>query len=139
MDEAKEKQEQLTESITEESEERNESLRLFKTNNPSLSILHIDNKIIINNCWSDPSLKMVFDEDEDVSFLSSIQLYDELWAIYHNDQNIFEFIYYPLEQPVDRSFEMHFVGKKFNMYYDKPSAVFNKIVKSLVSTKKLTY
>lgn len=76
----------------------------YTANNNCIKTENKDNKLIINNCWNDSSIRFEFSDNEDLSFLDNIVLPKEIFAIFHKEANKFEFIFLPLSEEYKRSF-----------------------------------
>lgn len=93
----------------------------FTANNNCIKAENKDNKLIINNCWNDSSIRFEFSDSEDLSFLDNIVLPKELFAIFHKEANKFEFIFLPLSEEYKRSFNYIFCGQTYKLYYGLPT------------------
>lgn len=101
-----------------------ERIREFITNNDGVKVEIKDEHVIINNCWNDDSLQFLFSNEESIDYLNNIALPKELFAIFHKDKNLYEFIYLPLQTENKREFSYLFCGNEFRLYYNKPTDVF---------------
>ena len=52
---------------------------------------------------------------------------DELLAIYHIKEQMYEFIFTPLANKFQRDFKYIFEGKEFHLYYSTPTKAFEKL------------
>lgn len=95
----------------------------FIANNNCIEAENKDNKLIINNCWNDSSIRFEFSDSEDLSYLDNIVLPKELFAIFHKEANKFEFIFLPLSEEYRRSFDYIFCGQTYKLYYGPPTNV----------------
>lgn len=99
----------------------------FIKNNNYIKAENKGDKLIICNCWNDYSFYLEYSDDEQLDYLQNILLPKELFAIFHKDINKYEFIFLPLTEKYERKFQYIFCGKTYNLYYDKPTDVFEKI------------
>ena len=95
----------------------------FSANNNCIKAENKEGKLIINNCWNDSSIRFEFSNEEDLSYLDNIVLPKELFAIFHKEANIFEFIFLPLSEEYKRSFDYIFCGQTYKLYYGPPTHV----------------
>lgn len=107
-------------------------LKDLQTNNDGIVVKNEKNKTIIEKIWEDASLRLEYDNNEDLQFFSDLQFPKELAAILHIHSNLFEFIFTCIseeDQIKNRRFEFNFQNKKYVAYFDKPSKNFVKLVK----------
>lgn len=83
----------------------------FLKNNSNVKAENIDGKLILYNCWNDNSFRFEFSDDEKLTFLKNVVLYKELFAIYHMKENMYEFIFLPLQEKYEREFNIYIVVK----------------------------
>ncbi len=93
----------------------------FTANNNCIKAEKKEEKLIINNCWNDSSIRFEFSNDEDLAYLDNIVLPNELFAIFHKAANKYEFIFLPLSEEYKRSFEYIFCGQTYKLYYGPPT------------------
>lgn len=105
------------------------SLDIFKDNNKEVEIVNSKSYFVIKKCWGDDSFVFKFKTKKEMAFMKDFVFPTELFAIYHKNKGLYEFIFLPLKEKFCRSFEYIYQGKKFNLYYDKPSIEFEKLVK----------
>lgn len=105
-----------------------ERIREFITNNNSVKAEIKDELLIINNCWNDDSFMFKFSNEEPLDYLNNIVFPNELFAIFHKDKNLYEFIYSPLREENIREFSYIFCSQSFKLYYAKPTEVFKSLV-----------
>ena len=107
---------------------------IFLENNKEVQLDERGEKIILLKCWDDKSFHFEFEKKENMSFIESLVFPKDLSAIYHKDKGLYEFIFLPLPQKYARSFEYVYQGKKFKLYYGKPTNIFEKL-KTISSNK----
>lgn len=100
----------------------------FISNNDGAKAEIKDEHLIINNCWNDDSFQFKFSNEETIDYLNNIALPKELFAIFHKDKNLYEFIYLPLRTENKREFSYYYCGKKFRLYFAKPTDEFVSLV-----------
>lgn len=105
---------------------------IFKENNRSVELSNTDGEIIVKKCWNDDSFHFKFKSKQSLSFLKNLILPQELFAIYHIDKELYEFIYLPLPEKYERSFNYIYQGTTYKLYYGDPSLEFKKLVKHFV-------
>lgn len=96
-------------------------ITIFTANNNCIKAENKEEKLIINNCWNDSSIRFEFSNDEDLSYLDNIVLPKELFAIFHKAANKYEFIFLPLSEEYKRSFDYIFCGQTYKLYYGPPT------------------
>jgi hypothetical protein len=111
------------------------ALNLFLENNKGVKISENGKNFILSNCWEDDSFFFIFKSKESMSFLDNMIFPKELFGIYHKDKKLYEFIYAPLPEKYERSFEYIFKGKEFRLYYGAPSKEFEKLAKHVSFSK----
>lgn len=104
----------------------------FVSNNDCVKAENHEGRLIVNNCWNDSSFRFEFSDTEVLDFLEMIVLPQELFAIYHKDKNMYEFIFLPLQKKYEREFEYIYCDKKFRLYYGKPTQVFENLTNHFV-------
>lgn len=104
------------------------SLEIFKSNNSDVTYEKSENSISINNCWDDNSFYFKFVTNESLGFLEHLIFPKELFAIFHKDKGLYEFIYMPLFEKNERSFTYTYCGKTFKLYYGTPTNSFETLV-----------
>lgn len=77
--------------------------------------------------WNDSSFHFVHNSWDSMSYLKNLVFPKELFAIYHRDKDLYEFIYLPLKCKEQLAFSYYYQGKEFHLYYDKPSKEFEKL------------
>lgn len=105
------------------------STEIFKSNNVGVEILPSKGSFIIKKVWNDDSFLFKFKSKASMSFLRNMVFHKELFGIYHKDKKLYEFIFAPLQEQYNRSFDYIYKGKQFKLYYDKPSDDFQKLVR----------
>lgn len=106
---------------------------MFIANNASVKISKKDGKmVIVSKCWNDDSFHFEFESKRSMSFLKNMVLPKELFAIYHKNKNLYEFIFLPLQQVFNREFEYIYQGSAFKLYYGSPTVEFKKLVNHFV-------
>ena len=68
-------------------------IETFVSNNDCVKAENHEGRLIVNNCWNDSSFRFEFSDTEVLDFLETIVLPQELFAIYHKDKNMYEFIF----------------------------------------------
>lgn len=106
-----------------------ENLETAKIINETIQIEEQDSSVEITNCWEDNSFCFKFEKEESWDFIKSLVFPKELLAIYHKDRNLYEFIFMPLSEKYERSFEYVYCGKNFKLYYDVPSDRFQNLIR----------
>jgi hypothetical protein len=105
-------------------------LALFKQNNPHCEIITDDKSVIIEKPWSTDDARLVFDSSmyESLYHLKNIMLHPQFDAIFHMDTNKIEFIFAflsaneePYKSYINRKFEVHINGDRFECSYAEPS------------------
>lgn len=96
-------------------------IKKFTANNNCIKADNKEEKLIINNCWNDSSIRFEFSNDEDLAYMDNIVLPKELFAIFHKAANKYEFIFLPLSEEYKRSFEYIFCGQTYKLYYGPPT------------------
>lgn len=96
-------------------------IKKFTANNNCIKAENKEEKLIINNCWNDSSIRFEFSNDEDLAYMDNIVLPKELFAIFHKAANKYEFIFLPLSEEYKRSFEYIFCGQTYKLYYGPPT------------------
>lgn len=104
------------------------TIEIIKSNNEGIEILNQKESIIIKKVWNDDSFLFEFKSISSMSFLRNMIFHKELFGIYHKDKKLYEFIYSPLQEEYNRSFDYIYNGKLFKLYYDKPSDEFKKLI-----------
>lgn len=102
----------------------------FQDAHPNVRFEKDDNDVIlISNCWRDSSCVFKFknNESHNLRFLNNIIMRDELLAIYHIKEQMYEFIFTPLANKFQRDFKYIFEGKEFHLYYSTPTKAFEKL------------
>lgn len=100
---------------------------IIKENNKEINADVKNKKIIVSNCWGDKNIRFVFSSNRDCSFLKNIIFPKELFALYHKDKELYEFVYAPVQKEIKRSFEYYFQQLPFKAYYGTPSNEFIKL------------
>lgn len=114
-----------------------EPLEKFKKNNTCSEITEIDKYYYINKPWCDSSFKLKLKKDKDWSLLSNLILPNELSAIFHKDENLYEFIFSPIEETyavLSRTFSFNFQHQTFSTYFGKPTDICKQIAQSFRET-----
>lgn len=104
-------------------------METFKSNNECVEIVNTDTKISIIKGWGDESICFEYDTQDDFESLDNIVLKKELFALYHKDKQMYEFIYLPLQEKYERTFDYIFCGKKFHLSYEQPTDTFVTLAK----------
>ena len=104
----------------------------FKENNKCVEFSKEDGKIIVKKSWNDDSFHFEFESKRAMSFLKNMILPKELFAIYHKDKELYEFIYLPLPEKYERSFDYIYQGLTYKLYYGTPSLEFKKLASHFV-------
>lgn len=104
----------------------------FLLKNSSVQATTKEDKIIIENCWEDNTFFFEFSSAEPLDFLEHVILPPELFAIYHSDLKMYEFIFAPLQNHYNRDFTYCYNGKEYHLYYGKPTDVFVNLVQHFV-------
>lgn len=106
-----------------------EYCKKFKKNHPNIIFEEKDDLIKLHNCWSDAScaFNFKFKKTSEISFLDNIIMHDELVAIYHIKEQMYEFIFAPLGSEFNREFNYICEGKEFHLFYSRPSKTFEKL------------
>lgn len=69
----------------------------FRENHPNVKFEALeDENILITNCWNDDSCTFNFKKSSVLTFFNNLILHEELLAIYHIKEQLYEFIYTPL-------------------------------------------
>ena len=97
-------------------------IKKFTANNNCIKAENKEEKLIINYCWNDSSIRFEFSNDEDLAYMDNIVLPKELFAIFHKAANKYEFIFLPLSEEYKRSFEYIFCGQTYKLYYGPPKS-----------------
>lgn len=101
---------------------------LIKDNNPEIQVAQSASKgIIVSNCWGEKATCFSFSSVRDCAFLKNIVFPQELFALYHKDKHIYEFVYAPLPEKYNRSFVYIYQQQKYSLYYGEPSPEFKKL------------
>lgn len=108
------------------------SIDYFRSNNKDVDISTRKGKTLVKKCWNDDSFYFEFASKSSMSFLKNLIFYKELFGIYHVDKKMYEFIYAPLMEEYNRSFEYIYNGKHYKLYYGTPSLEFKKIATHLL-------
>lgn len=101
----------------------------IKKNNEKIEVQNEKGIITLKKCWNDDSFYFTFKSIIAMSFLKNIVFRKELFGIYHTDKKLYEFIYAPLQEEFNRSFNYIYEGKQYKLYYGEPSLEFQKLVK----------
>ena len=101
----------------------------FIENNKYIDIQSVNNKLTANNCWGKRSFSFVFPSKQRMAFLKDIVLHKELFALYHKDKEMFEFIFTPTLEKYTLSFEYYYDSKHYQLFYDKPTKEFTELMK----------
>ena len=107
----------------------------FLINNKGCEIKLEEGFYIFNNPWSDNTFVLKFLEVDDFKGFESLCFPKELYAIYHQEEDIYEFFYAPIRKNecyINRSFEFNYERLQFIGKYSEPTNVFIKIAKSFV-------
>lgn len=107
-------------------------IRNFLSINNCVKAENIEERLIVNNCWNDSSFRFEFSNTDILDYLEAKILPQELFAIYHKDMNMYEFIFLPLQEKYEREFEYIYCGNKYRLYYGKPTQVFENLTKHFV-------
>lgn len=101
----------------------------FRENHPNVEFETLeDNSILITNCWNDDSCTFNFKKSSSAfTFFNNLILHEELLAIYHIEEQLYEFIFTPLSSEFLRDFKYIFAGSEYHLYYSKPSKAFEKL------------
>lgn len=99
-------------------------LEIFKSNNECVEIINTDTKISIIKGWGDDSIYFEYDIQDNLEPLDRIVLKKELFALYHIDKQMYEFIFLPLPEKYERTFDYIFCGKEFHLSYEQPTETF---------------
>ena len=100
---------------------------IIKNNNENIEVSKDDGKIIVKRCWNDDSFFFKFDSHRTMQFLKDIVFAKEICGIYHIKKKQYEFIYSPLPEEFNRSFNYIYSGKQYKLYYGEPSLEFQKL------------
>ena len=105
------------------------SCNKFKVEQLNVNLEEKDGFLFFNNCWNDASCRFKFKKDplDDISFLKNLSFPEELSAIYHKDEQLYEFIFAPLNNDFTRKFNYIYDGKKFELFYTTPTSKFEKL------------
>lgn len=100
----------------------------FIANNDCIKAENKEEQLVINNCWNDSSFQFIFADSETIDYLENIVLPKELFAIFHKDKNLYEFIYLPLLEKYEREFSYIFCGNQFKLFFGEPTSVFESLI-----------
>ena len=105
------------------------SCNKFKVEQLNVNLEEKDGFLFFNNCWNDASCIFKFKNDplDDISFLKNLSFPEELSAIYHKDEQLYEFIFAPLSNDFSRKFNYIYEGKSFELFYSTPTSIFKKL------------
>lgn len=109
-----------------------ERIKNFITNNNCVKTENIGEILIVNNCWNDSSFRFEFTDTDVLDYLETSVLPKELFAIYHKNKNVYEFIFLPLQEKYEREFEYIYCGHTFKLYYGKPTQTFENLTNHFV-------
>lgn len=112
---------------------------IFKEHNKDVLVENKEKKIIVSKIWRENSFHFEFNNKTAMSFMKSMDFPKDLFAIYHRDKRMYEFIYLPLPEDYSRSFEYIYQGKSFKLYYGSPTSSFEKLVKHFVLDNSVEY
>jgi len=102
---------------------------VFAENNECVDIQNFGNKYIVKKCWGANAFVFEFPSKQSMAFLKDVILHKELFAIYHKDKKMYEFIFSPTTEQYTLSFDYIYDSKQYHLYYDKPSDEFVKLIK----------
>ena len=66
---------------------------IFLENNKGVQIEEKGKKVIVSNCWGDDSFHFEFKNKATMAFLKTMVFPKDLFAIYHKDKNLYEFVF----------------------------------------------
>ncbi len=101
----------------------------FLENNKYINIQCADKRITANNCWGKNTFSFVFPSKRSMAFLKDVVLPKELFAIYHKDKEMFEFIFTPTLEKYTLAFEYIYDSRPYKLFYDKPTKEFAELMK----------
>lgn len=104
-----------------------ERIKDFITNNNYIKANNDEDKLIIYNCWNDFSFYLEYSNEDNLDFLKNILLPCDLFAIFHKDNNLYEFIFLPVTEKYELDIQYIFCGNSYRLYYDRPTESFEKI------------
>ena len=108
---------------------RKNGFDIFLEHNSGVQFEEKNNKVLLSKCWGDDSFHFEFKNKRAMSFMKTLVFPNDLFAIYHRDKNMYEFVFLPLTEDYTRSFNYIFQGKQFKLYYEKPTLEFESLVK----------
>ena len=87
--------------------------KVFAENNECVDIQNFNNKYIVKKCWGTNAFVFEFPSKQSMAFLKDAILHKELFAIYHKDKKLYEFIFSPTTEKYTLSFDYIYDSKKF--------------------------
>lgn len=105
-----------------------ENIEIPQKINELVQVKEQDGFVEVSNCWEDNSFCFKFEKAEPLDFIQEMIFPKELCAIYHKDRHIYEFIYMPLSEKYERTFEYVYCGINFKLYYGEPSDRFQNLI-----------
>lgn len=104
----------------------------FIANNECVKAENKEDMLVVNNCWNDNSFRFEFHDSENLEIFENIVLPKELFAIFHKDRNLYEFIFLPLQEKYEREFCYIYCGRTFKLYYGEPTQAFEKLTNHII-------
>lgn len=110
-------------------------LDVFLENNKGCEIKIEEGYYVFNNPWCDNTFILKFKEGDDFKGFESLCFPKEFYAIYHQEEGMYEFFYAPIKNNecyIDRAFEFNYEILPFVGKYSEPTDIFIRIAKSFV-------